>query len=660
MIVTQENLSSVLESIGNVASIDCETTGLRPYHDDRLFSVIVSVEDNDYYFNFHDYQDGTPVLDREASLKQIAECFASKPRVWFLQNAKFDMAFLAKEGVELVGYIFDLQVIDRIHFNQHQSYRLFDIASRWGFEKLDVVEKYLEENKKELESEKVCLRSGKVSYLIDFTKVPSSLIIPYGKHDGKSTLGAGKKIMAALDERQKEHEGRNLPSIKQLIDTESKLTKVLFDMEKLGVKLDEDYCREAKSFYQGKVQQLEATFKAQTGLEFCKGTTVFEEVFANEQDKWKKTEKGNWRWDSDIVSAFRHPAAKTVIEHSEAKKQLDYFTNFLYFMDSNCVLHTNFKQSGTVTGRLSSSDVNLQNLTNPDKYEPNSSAGLYPVRRAFVPRDGFFFAMIDYSQSEFRLFLDYAKPENIIQAVRDGLDVHEATAQSAGVSRKEAKMVNFLTVYGGGVAKLVAQLYEPMGSQEQVAALFKKINGWRFRDDNEAKAYATITDEMRAHDSPLIEKAYKIQQSIFGAAPELKKTLKQIQSVAEDRGWVMNWAGRRMYFPDKRWCYKAPNHVIQGGGADMMKLALVKTAEYLANKKSRIVLTIHDEIILEVANEEAHEVPQVVCDIMGSVYPYKCLPQVAEIGWNDKNLANKLKWEDYEQAARNSIQGEGT
>jgi DNA polymerase I len=651
MIVTVDNIRDVLSSLGSHCAIDTETTGLYPYKSDTLFSIIISNETTDYYFNFQDYGDGSPVLPRTA-LKLIADELSSKQRVWFLQNAKFDMAFLLKEGIELNGPIFDLNMLDRVHRNQHMSYKLKDIAKRWGFEKLDIVEEWADKNRDLMVSDHICAISGKEYTLKDYSKVPFSIISEYGEFDGKATFGSSQKVLQAL-----KSEDSMMPGSKtlDLVSTESKLTRTLFDMEKLGVQIDVPYCKEALSFFRAQQQRLEATFKSLTGLDYKKGTTVFEEVFKDERDKWKKTEKGNWRWNSDILGAFKHPAARTAIDLAEAKKQTDYFSNFLFYMDSSGVLHTNFKQAGTVTGRLSSSDVNLQNLTSPDKYEEDSAASMFPVRKAFIPRDGFFFAMIDYSQAEFRLLLDYARPPELLKQVLSGLDVHTATAKVANVDRKSAKTVNFLTVYSGGVAKLVSQLYTPLGSQDQVSALFKHINGWRFRDDNERAAFLSCSDEMKAHDTPLIEKAYGIQQSIFRSSPEIKQLLKSIQAKAEDRGFIVNWAGRRLYFPDKRWCYTAPNHLIQGGSADVMKIALNRAAEYLADKKSRMVLTIHDEIILEVNFDEAKEVPEAVCRIMSEVYPYKVLPQIADISFNSSSLAKKLDWKEFGKTEGNNF-----
>lgn len=221
--------------------------------------------------------------------------------------------------------------------------------------------------------------------------------------------------------------------------------------------LDIPYCQAALKHYFDILKDVELKFKNETGLDFVKGTSVFEEVFVSEKDKWEKTEKGNWRWDASLLETFENPVASLAIQWSEAKKQSEYFANFLYYCDRNGVLHPDFQQSGTVTGRLSCRDPNLQNLTNPDKYDEETEASLYPVRRAFIPRDGFFFAMPDYSQVEFRILLDIAMANSMINEVLKGHDVHTATAIVSGTTRKEAKTTNFLTAYGGGAEEITLQ-----------------------------------------------------------------------------------------------------------------------------------------------------------------------------------------------------------
>lgn len=657
MLVSTENLIDILSLPTVETSIDTETTGLNSFKDDKLFSVIISTQNDDYYMNFLDYSDeGVEGLPREM-LEELRPMCEDEHRIWFLQNAKFDMHMLAREGLYIKGKIYDLMFLDRVHFNQHMSYRLADITKRWGDEKLDIVWKYITENKLIDKIEHPEL--GKTEERPRFDKVPFSIMQPYGEQDGRGTLNVGRKILAAIRAEDATLQPQ-IPPQMQVVENEAKLVHTLFKMEQRGVQLNIPYCKEALTHYMGILRSEEAKFKELTGLDFVKGTSVFEEVFASEKDKWEKTEKGRWKWDADILATFENPAAPIAITWSEAKKQSEYFANFLFYADSGGVLHPDFQQSGTVTSRLSCRDPNLQNLTNPDKYEEETDAALYPVRRSFVPRDGFFFVMPDYSQVEFRILLDVAKANSLINEVLKGLDVHTATANISGTSRKEAKTNNFLTAYGGGVVKLATNLYKTKGSRNQLGAIYKRMFGWRL-SDAEKEAEPTVTQAMREHNTPLIQKAYDIQQSIFRSAPEIKDLLKQVQRAAETRGYVRNWLGRRYYFTDKRFCYKAPNHLIQGGAAEIIKIAMNRVSEYLDPYESKMLLSIHDELILEVKYGEEFVV-EGVKKIMESIYPYKRLPLLVDIEYSYDNLADKKAWPPEhlvrEQEARDHIQKE--
>jgi DNA polymerase-1 len=651
--ITAQNVEPILQNILHEAAIDTETTGLHSFKDDYLFSIIISDANDNHYFNFKDYPAENIQGIPRSYIHFFKDMLADPNRVWFLQNAKFDMHMLAREGLKIEGRIYDLMFLDRIHFNQHKSYRLKDITKRWGDFKDDGVWNYIEENKL-----KTKIEYPEYNKEIDqphFDQVPYSIMEPYGKQDGSGTLNVGKKILTAiLDSDMDLLPG--IPRQAQVIENESKLVHTLFKMEQRGIQLDLAYCKEALEHYRVIVKKVETQFKQMTGLDFVKGTTVFEEVFASEKDKWEKTDKGAWSWDKHTLKTFENPVAPLVIEYSEAKKQFEYFANFLFYADANGILHADFQQSGTVTSRLSCRDPNLQNLTNPDKYEKEKETALYPVRRAFVPREGFFFAMPDYSQVEFRILLDIAKANALINEVLAGHDVHTATANLAKVSRKHAKTVNFLTVYGGGVVKLAMDLFETKGSKHQLGAIYKEMFKWRMSEDEKA-ALPTLTKELRAHNTPLIKQAYDIQQSIFRAAPEIKDTLKAIQRTAEQRGYVRNWLGRRYYFTEKKWAYKAPNHLVQGGAAEVIKIAMNRVEEYLKDKESRLLLSIHDELILEIRFGEEYVVEEVK-RIMESVYPYKRLPLPVDIEYSYKNLADKEPWPPHGKETGNDIQRE--
>lgn len=642
MIVTNETAFEALRQIRDAEclGVDTETTGLRPYINANLFSIIISTENENFYWNFQNYPDeGIEALDAKWFPK-IAEALEDNLKSYFLQNAKFDMAFLHKHKIYITGPIYDLKFLDRVHNNQHKSYSLDEISKRWGSEKLDIVKKYVEEHK--LKEVVKYPELNKEEELHHYELVPFKIMAPYGEQDGGATLEIGQKILIDLikeDDLCKDSRPRQM----QVVKNESRLVHTLFDMERIGIKMDRDYCWTAVKKFQGLINEAEVKFKAQTGLDFVKGTTVFEEVFASERDKWILTEKKNWKWDKKVLSTFTNPAAQFAAEYAEAKKQLEYFQNFLWFADEHDIIHPGFDQAGTVTGRLSAHSPNMQNMTNPDKYEEESESSDFPVRAALVPRDGFFFAMLDYKQIEYRVFLDIARASSLIDLVLSGLDVHEATTRIAPVTRKQAKTVNFLTLYGGGAAKLAGMLFPTTCTPQQLQSLYMaKVLNWRVTPEH-LKDCAEMTEEKQNENIAFIRQAMAIQKSIFDAAPEIKNTTKAIQKSAESRGYIFNWLGRRYQFSDKTTCYRAPNHLIQGNCADILKVAMNQVHDYLLGKQSRMILTIHDELVIEVKFGEEFVIDEIK-KIMESVYPYKRLPLAVDVEYSLKNLADKQEW----------------
>lgn len=642
MIVTNETANEAFSKINGSLhiSVDTETTGLRPYHGDVLFSIIISTTSDNFYFNFKDYTaENIKSLDLSV-LDDIRKCLADKTKEVFLQNAKYDMAMLAQHDIFILGKTYDLKFLDRIHNNQHARYSLDEISKRWGSEKLDIVKKYVDDNNMTEIIEYPELNKSETK--LHYELVPFNIMAPYGEQDGGATLDVSLRVRAAIITEDILCSD-NRPRQEQVVDNEVKLVKTLFKMEKTGVRINRDYCFDAMTKFKKSCEIAESNFKSITGIDFVKGTTVFEEVFLSEKNKWVMTSKKNWQWDKKVLSKLNNPAATHAADYSEAKKQLDYFQNFLWFADSKDTIHPVFDQSGTVTGRLSSRSPNMQNMTNPDKYEDESEASEYPVRSGIIPRDGYFFAMLDYKQIEYRVFLDIAKANGLIDLVLSGLDVHEATTKIAPVTRKEAKTVNFLTLYGGGAAKLAGMLYETTVGPEALQAIYMaKILNWRVTDEHRSICNSLFNDDL-LFNKGLIEKAVNIQKSIFNAAPEIKETTKAIQKSAETRGYIFNWLGRRYQFSKKEFCYKAPNHLIQGNCADILKVAMNRVNEYLSDKESRMILSIHDELVIEVKFGEEFVIAEIK-NIMENVYPYKRLPLEVDVEYSLTNLSDKNEW----------------
>lgn len=629
MIVTRSNFDGILERLRSVSklALDTETTGLRPWHGDRLFSIIIaSLEGGDpprvtpYYFNFQPYaaEPDVAVL-LPTHMRAIGTLFKDPAKTWYLHNAKYDLAILFQEGLPFpTGTIHCTRAIARVEYNEHLAYDLSSCAERIGFKKDDTVEKYIDEHTLWTWADIPGKKQRKK--LKHFDRLPFSIVQPYGEIDAVITAHLGHGQEKTLDAVSADMPAGITP-INNIVHNERRLTKTLFRMEARGVLIDKPYCERAQAYEQNRASKAVAAFKAETGRDFSASNKLFQEVFADQREHWSYTEKGNPSFESDVLSKFGGPTAAAVLAYRDAKSKCDFYAGLLYHADSAGVVHTNFNTDGTGTGRSSSSDPNLQNLTSEsaaicrackEEHEDlakmcakcGSSDMEYPeflVRRAIIPRPGHIFIMPDYDQMEYRMMLDYAQEVELIEKVKGGLDIHQATAQMMGVTRKEAKTLNFMLLYGGGAQKLADALGIPL------------------------------------------EKAQALKARYFQALPGVMRFIKHVQDTIYTRGYIRNWAGRRCYFPDVRRAYKGPNYLIQGGCADVNKFGLNAIDEYLLDKMSKLVLTIHDENPIEVHESEAHFVPREVQKLMESVYPGKRLGLTVGMEWSAKSLGDKVK-----------------
>jgi DNA polymerase-1 len=367
-------------------------------------------------------------------------------------------------------------------------------------------------------------------------------------------------------------------------------------MEQIGIQIDPAYCREAMEYYKSKMEKAAYEFENASGIEFVDSNKVLAQAFDKVGEIYPTTEKGNPSFTDKVLQGFTSPLAEHVKAWRDAsKKSGTYFANFLYFKDDYDRIHATVKTWGTDTARFSYADPNLQNI-------PKEDSGKYKVRAAFTPTEGFFFAMLDYDQQEYRLLLDLAGEDKVIDKVLAGLDVHQATADLMGVDRTSAKTLNFMLLYGGGAAKLADAL------------------------------------------GVSVHRAKHLKASYFQALPNVKSFTRSVIEKAEENTLVKNWAGRNYNFPGGEFSYKAPNHIIQGGCAEVMRLALVKVHEFLKPLRSRILVSIHDEILFEIAYGEEHILSELK-RIMESVYPYRKLPLTCGIDYSKKSWADKEPWD---------------
>ena len=585
-----------------VLAFDVETQGLRPYHDDRLFSLILATPTLSWYFNFQVYPgiDSEKVLPIEL-LKPLWNSIDDKSKVFIAHNAKFDLSFLAKEGIHLQGQVYCTKAMARVEYNNHLKYSLKNCLERipGAPQKSDAVEEYITKHK--LWTDVKIPGKKQVDRRKHFDRVPFSIITNYGLADGVGTAALQvhqMKTMKALDDQEPlmRDRGRSLEAV---CKNEMRLTKTVFRMEQLGVKIDREYCNQAIKYEGDRYEKARTEFKAITGETYKASGKLFAAIFESEKDKWEYTKKGNPSFESDIIGHFSNPAAGQVLKCRDAKSKQDFYNGFLYHADGGDVVHPSFEPSGTVHGRFSSSNPNFQNLSKDEDVGEQE----FTVRRAIVPRPGFKLVSIDYNQMEYVYALELScqlkgQETELARLINYGYDFHQATVDQVlktarkQIYRKTAKISNFLTLYGGGNG-----------------ALAKSLN-------------------------VSVEEAKSIRMAILHATPEINAFIQSCTRSAEAKGFVVNWLGRRSWFPDAKFSYKAPNYIVSGGCADIVKLGMNQLDDYSA----RMIMVVHDEIVFEVPEND--EVDPHFVEIMAGAYKSKYVPLTCSVTQSHKSLGD--------------------
>lgn len=603
MLVNEKNFQAVLEDLSKSTKVglDCETEGLRPWHGDQILGLALVTDHSRYYLvfpaGFSHVGVGESLPDAK-SLLRLKHVFENPLKTFYAHNFKFDAAFLYQFGFDIKGTWHCTKSGARVLYNEHTSYSLDACAERdLNQRKDDTVQRYLKDNGLwdwEQIPGKKCRRKN-----WHYHKVPLDILVPYALRDAELTFRLGCLQEEKINE-QSRNSPKGRPHIGDLIKNERSLTKAVFEIERVGLRIDAQYCKRGIEHYNNRRLKAEHQFEQETGRRFIDSAKCFTEVFETDKPRWGKTKKGNPSFSTQHIKKFEHPAANAVLEYRDAKAKSDFLNGFLYWADSKGVIHPTFDPAGTQTGRFSSSEPNFQNLEKDDG-EGLSSDEAFPIRRAIIPRDGFCFVLLDYAQQEYRVMLDYAEEMGPITRIKEGLDVHTATAEMVGVKRQAAKTLNFAIFYGAGVEKLS----EMLGLKK-----------------NEAR---------------------DLREKYFDALPKVRAFIRGVMNTAASRGFIFGWSGRRWYFPEARLAYRAPNYIVQGTCADVVKIAMNEVARFLAPLKSRIVLQVHDELVLEVHESELKEVPERARKIMEEVYTYKHLPLTVDVEHSWKSLADKVK-----------------
>lgn len=596
-----ELISKIVDPQTRAFAFDTETTGLDFIEHKPIGCSFCFQEGEAYYLPLHPaHLAGGPLTGNfppseytvDAALNELNNAFAKRSATLVAHNLKFDLHQMLNLGVELgQGPIADTMIAAWILNPSAGGYGL-DAQSKkvLGLEKIPTSRLIGKEAGRQLMSE-----------------VPLEILTEYACEDVDATLRLWSVLSAEINADEK---------IAHLFNhVEMRLLRVLVEMERSGVHIDSDYLADLSAEVQKKISEIERQIFTLSGQEFNigspkqLGTVLFENLKVHEalgyKGKLARTTLG-FKTDANVLEQFQaHPVVSLVQEFRELSKLLNTYILVLpqLVKKSTGRIHTSFHQIGTATGRLSSSDPNLQNI--PVRTELGKK-----VRRAFCasnPEN--VIISIDYSQVELRVMAHLAQDENMISAFQSGADIHRQTAARilgkkpedvTAEERGNAKTINFGIIYGMGAQRL---------SREQKISLA------------EAKSF--------------IEKYFLNFSGVH-------RYLEEQRQLAHSHGEVRTFFGRprkvdlsRAMNPGEVKALEniAINSPIQGTAADIMKLGMLRAAESLRKSglKARLLLQVHDELVLECPRSEVDETATLLKNALEGAVEFS-IPLVAEVG----------------------------
>ncbi|MDR5868306.1 DNA polymerase I [Halomonas koreensis] len=537
---------------------DLETTSL-DYMEAEIVGVGLSLAPGEaaYIPLAHDYLDAPAQLDRRAVLEALTPLWTDAGKAKIGQNLKYDISVLARHGIEVEGELEDTML---------ESYVLDSTATRHDMDSLAL--KYLGEKTVSFED-----IAGKGAKQLTFNQVALEQAAPYACEDVDITLRLHRELRPRI-----EAEGR----LAEVLDTlERPLIRVLSRMERGGVALDAERLHAQSRELGERIGELEQQAYELAGREFNLGSPKQLGQILFEEQKIpviKKTPKGAPSTAEAVLEelALDYPLPKVIMEHRGLSKLRSTYTDKLPRLVNKATgrLHTSYHQAVTATGRLSSSDPNLQNI--PIRTEEGRR-----IRQAFVARPGYRIVAADYSQIELRIMAHLSGDKGLLEAFAEGRDIHAATAAEvfgvsldkvSGEQRRSAKAINFGLIYGMSAWGLGRQLHI---------------------ERNQAQTYI---------------------DRYFDRYPGVARYMERIRSQAAEDGFVETVFGRRLYLPEihsqnrarrqgaERTAINAP---MQGTAADVIKRAMIDVDAWLAGGDidAMMVMQVHDELVFEVAED---------------------------------------------------------
>ena len=562
-------------------SLDTETTGTDPISA-KLVGLSFSIRENQAFYV------PIPQNDEEAQkiVNEFKPIYENEKILKIGQNIKYDLLVLQNYGVELKGKIFDTMI----------AHYLLQPELHHGMDYL--AEVYL--NYQTIHIEELIGSKGKNQK--NMADLPPTAVYEYACEDADVTL----KLKNVLEPLLKENDCDRL-----FWEIEMPLMPVLAYMERNGVCIDREGLKETSRLYTEEMNRIEKEIHELAGTDFniASPKQVGEVLFDRLKivDKPKKTKTGQYVTSEEVLESLRakHPVVEKILEHRGLKKLLGTYIDALPKLVNPVTghIHTSFNQTITTTGRLSSSNPNLQNIPVRNEYGKE-------IRKAFIPEEGCLFFSADYSQIELRIMAHLSGDEHMIEAFRNGQDIHAATAakifkksleEVTKEERSKAKTANFGIIYGITAFGLA----ERMGVSRTEAK--ELIEGY-FQTYPKVKEYMNRSIDMAR------EKGYT--ETVY----HRKCHLRDINS---HNAVVRGYAERN-----------AINSPIQGSAADIIKIAMIRIYRRFREEqlRSKMILQVHDELNFSVYPEEKEKVQQIVIEEMESAYSM-LVPLEADYGW---------------------------
>ncbi|MHA6198197.1 DNA polymerase I [Pseudomonas wadenswilerensis] len=596
-ILTQERFDAWLQKLNDAPlfAFDTETTGIDA-HQAQLVGVSFAVKAYEaaYVPLTHSYPDAPAQLDRNAVLKALKPLLEDPAKLKVGQHAKFDMNILANcaidgdqaNGITVRGVAFDTML---------ESYVLNSTAIRHDMDSL--AKKYLDYTTVKFED-----IAGKGAKQVTFDKIHLDKAGPYAAEDADVTLRLHQTLFPQL---------QAIPTLASVVtDIEMPLVPVLARIERQGALVDAELLKVQSQELGDKMVELERQAFELAGEEFNLGSP--RQLGAILYDKFglpvlKKTAKGQPSTAEEVLDELAeegYPLPRVLMQYRSLSKLKSTYTDRLpeQINPRTGRIHTSYGQAVAATGRLSSSDPNLQNI-------PVRTAEGRRIRQAFVAPKGYKLLAADYSQIELRIMAHLSRDDGLMNAFRDGLDVHTATAaevfgvaldQVTSDQRRSAKAINFGLIYGMGAKKL--------GKDIGV-------------ETKQAKTYI---------------------DAYFARYPGVREYMERTRKQAAEQGFVETLFGRRLYLPAinssrpaeragaERTAINAP---MQGTAADIIKRAMVAVDNWLESSglDARVILQVHDELVLEVREDLVEQVREEIRPYMSNAAQLD-VPLLVDVG----------------------------